>query len=126
MQALKSFISDCAWILGPVGTAVTVLVPCTVAFCFRWLAGPLSVWAWVGVAIALLLLVPVLAVATSVLRVTVFAPDWVERYPNGKVRARGPHYHGDRQEHWTFWHEDGWKECEGKYIQGFESETWTF
>jgi hypothetical protein len=60
------------------------------------------------------------------LSVTVFVPDWVVRYPSGRVRARGPHWRGDKQGPWTFWHEDGWKECEGEYIQGFESRTWTF
>jgi hypothetical protein len=126
MQALKSLISTCAEILGPVGIAVAALVPSTAVVCFRWLAGPLSVWAWVGVAIGALLLVPVLVVVTLALRVTVFAPDWVERHPNGKVRARGPHYHGARQERWTFWHEEGGKECEGEYVAGFESGIWTF
>ena len=126
MQALISFISTRARILGPIGIAVTVLVPFTVTLLVRWLAGPLSVGAWVGIASGVLLLVPVLVVVTLVLRVTVFAPDWVERFPNGKVRARGPHYSGDRQGPWTFWHEDGWKECEGEYIAGFESGIWTF
>ena len=68
----------------------------------------------------------VLVVAAFVLRAVVFPPDGVERHPNGRVRARGPLYHGDRQERWTFWHQDGWKECEGEYQQGFESGTWTF
>src|SRR5262249_19752998 len=33
--------------------------------------------------------------------------EWVFRYPSGAVKARGPHYHGDRQEHWTFYYESG-------------------
>jgi len=66
------------------------------------------------------------AVVAFLLRVVVFPPDWVERHPNGRVRARGQHYRGDRQEHWTFWHEESWKECEGEYTQGFETGTWTF
>jgi hypothetical protein len=53
-------------------------------------------------------------------------PDTIERYPSGRIRARGLHVRGDRQHWWTFWHEDGWKQYEGEYIAGFESGIWTF
>lgn len=55
-----------------------------------------------------------------------FSSDWVERYPSGAVQARGPHYHGDRQERWTFFYEGGQKESEGEYVAGFESGEWSF
>jgi hypothetical protein len=126
MQTLKSLFSMCAEVLGPVGIAVAALVLCSAIVCIQWLAGPLSVATWVWIAISTLILVPVLIVVFVGLQVTVFAPDWVERHPNGKVRARGPHYHGDRQEHWTFWHEEGWKEGEGEYTAGYQSGIWTF
>jgi hypothetical protein len=104
---------------------MTAQVAWTLAL-YAWsMAWPSSVWAWVLVALGVMLLVPVIYVIL-VLSVTVFVPDWVVRYPSGRVRARGPHWRGDRQGPWTFWHEDGWKECEGEYMQGIESRIWTF
>lgn len=79
-------------------------------------------WWILGGGIALVFL----GVVALVLGGIFFSSDRVERYPSGRVRARGPHYRGDRQDLWTLWHEEGWLECEGKYVGGFESGSWTF
>ena len=127
MKAIIEFVSTFATVIrDPVVFAMAVLVPCTLSLAYWWLVAPSSVFAWPMFAIGVLLLVLILFIVGLALRATIFAPDWVERYPSGQVRARGPHYHGDRQGHWTFWHEDGGKECEGQYAQGSESGTWTF
>jgi hypothetical protein len=126
LKTLKSLMQICMESSGPTKLLVTVVVPCSFVLLFCWLAAPFSNSAWIAVTIGALLLTLAAALLTLVLRVTVFAPDRVERYSSGQLRARGPHYRGDRHGHWTFWHENGWKECEGEYEDGSERRVWTF
>lgn len=68
----------------------------------------------------------VLAVLGLVLLMEKLFPDSIERYASGKIKARGQHYHGDKQGLWMFWYESGQLEARGGFVAGFESGTWSF
>lgn len=68
----------------------------------------------------------VIAAAAVVASIVYLSPDKIERYPSGRVRARGEHYQGDKQGRWTYYFEAGGKEMEGEYVAGFESGEWSF
>jgi hypothetical protein len=80
------------------------------------------IWGWWG----LLCVSVVLAIVWWVILLNVISPDTVERYPDGRPKARGEHYHGDKQGIWTFWYASGQKESRGEFIGGWESGIWTF
>lgn len=79
------------------------------------------VWVVLGVSV-----VVVFAAAVVMALAVYLSPDKIERYASGRVRARGEHYHGDKQGRWTYYYEDGGRESEGEYVEGFESGEWSF
>jgi hypothetical protein len=125
-QTLKSLVLGFAAALGPRRMVLVVLIICAVAASCWSFVGHLGVFAWVMATAAALAVALSLLIVGVFLRFALFPPFCIERYPNGRVQAKGPHYQGDRQEHWTLWNETGWKECEGHYITGFEGGIWTF
>src|SRR4051812_47728279 len=74
----------------------------------------------------LVLLSAMLAVAGLVVLVKRILPDTLERYPDGRLKARGRHYHGDKQGPWDFWYPNGQVESRGEFVGGWASGVWTF
>jgi hypothetical protein len=86
--------------------------------------GGLFIGGWEG--LLCVLLAPVLALGGLLILVKVVFPDTVESYPDGRLKARGEHDHGDKQGLWTFWYASGQPESQGEFVGGWESGVWTF
>src|SRR5262249_6018306 len=101
-----------------VGVILVLLVPVLA------LVG-LTLGGWVG-ALCFLLAVVLPLVGLLLLVRYVVSPDTVERYPDGRPKARGEHYHGDKQGPWTFWYPSGQVESRGEFVGGLASGAWGF
>src|SRR5262245_24282685 len=77
----------------------------------------LIVWGWQGW--LCILLAVVLAIGGLIILINwVLFPETVESYPDGHPKARGEHYHGDKQGTWTFWYASGQVESQGQFVGG--------